>query len=124
MMASDLVIGLHNLIPLTWGCYALIALASSYWLRRPSLGRGVAITLGGSTLFFVVTNFGVWVWSGMYAHTWSGFFLCYNLAIPFFRNTLLSDAVYTAALFTVYALAVNMSHRFLRPTFHTEPNFK
>ena len=115
MMVSDLVIGLHSLIPLTWGCYALIALASSYWLRQPRLGRGIAVTLSGSTLFFVVTNFGVWAWSGMYVHTWSGLVLCYNLAIPFFRNTLLSDMVYTAGLFTVYALVKGLSHKLLKP---------
>src|SRR4051812_23161113 len=40
MVVSDLIIGLHSLILLTWGCYALIALASSYWLRKLTLIRG------------------------------------------------------------------------------------
>jgi hypothetical protein len=115
MMFSDAIIGWHSLIPLTWGCYALIALASSHWLRKPSIRRGVIITLSGSTLFFVVTNFGVWLWSSMYAHTWSGLALCYTMALPFFRNTLLSDMLYTSALFGLYALAAGMSYRLLKP---------
>jgi len=115
MMFSDAIIGFHNLIPLTWGCYVLIALTSSHWLRKPSLRRGAIITLSGSTLFFIVTNFGVWAWSSMYAHTWNGLALCYTMALPFFRNTLLSDMLYTSMLFALYALATSMSYRLLKP---------
>src|ERR1051326_4449434 len=40
MMLSDAIIGFHKLIPLTWGCYALTALASNRWLRSPTLKKG------------------------------------------------------------------------------------
>lgn len=105
MMVSDAVIGFYSLMPLIWGCYLLIALASSYLLRPASLLKGALLTVSSSVFFFVVTNFGVWGTSGMYAHTWSGIISCYTLALPFFRNTALSDAVYTATLFGVYFLA-------------------
>jgi hypothetical protein len=104
MMVSDAVIGFYSLMPLIWGCYLLIALASSHWLRPAKLLRGIVLTVSSSIFFFVVTNFGVWLTSGMYAHNWSGIVSCYTMALPFFRNTALSDAVYTAALFGVYAL--------------------
>ncbi len=113
MMASDLVIGLHNLILVTWGCYALIALASTYVMRRPKFVRGAALTLGSSLFFFTVTNFAVWVWGQMYAHTWAGLAQCYEMALPFFRNTALSDALYTASLFGIYALVLKYSHKAL-----------
>lgn len=114
MMISDLIIGLHNLILVTWGCYALIALASSHWLRKPSLKRGVALTFGSSLFFFLVTNFAVWIWGGMYDHSLAGLSQCYTMAIPFFRNTALSDMVYTGALFGTYALAIKYSPKLLR----------
>jgi hypothetical protein len=107
MMISDAFIGFYVLMPLIWTCYLLIALASSRWLRPASLLKGATLTLSASVFFYVVTNFGVWATSGMYAHTWSGLVSCYTLAIPFFRNTLLSDAIYTAALFGMYALATH-----------------
>lgn len=113
MMISDLIIGLHNLIPVTWGCYALIALASSYWLRKPSFKRGLALTLSGSLFFFFATNFAVWVWSGMYEHTWNGLARCFTLALPFFRGTAFGDLAYTAALFGSYYLAVRIGSRAL-----------
>ena len=114
MIISDLIIGWHNLIPITWGCYVLIALTSSYWMKKPSFGRGLALVMSSSVFFFVLTNFGVWVWSGMYAHSLSGLAQCYSLALPFFRNTALSDLVYTGALFGIYALATQVTARFVQ----------
>jgi len=113
MALSDLVIGFYNIMPVTWGCYVLIALASSYWLRKPGFLRGVSLTLSSSLFFFAVTNFAVWLWSSMYAHTWSGLAQCYTMALPFFRNTALSDLFYTATLFAVYVLATKAGVRLL-----------
>lgn len=59
-------------------------------------------TLGGSLLFFVVTNFGDWV--VYYPHTWNSLVECYYVAIPFFRNTLMSDAIGAAVLFGGYEI--------------------
>lgn len=117
MMLSDLVIGLHNLILITWGCYALIALASAHWLRKPSFLRGLGLTISGSLFFFFVTNFAVWLWSGMYVHSWAGLSQCYIMALPFLRGTFLGDLVFTAALFGVYALATSYGERSLKGRF-------
>lgn len=105
MMVSDAIIGFHSLIAVTWGCYALTALASSRWLRRGGAWLTATLTVSSSVLFYGVTNFAVWATSGMYAHTWVGLARCYVLAVPFFRNSLLSDVLYTAALFGAYRLA-------------------
>jgi len=111
MVVSDIFIGFYSTILVTWACYALIALASSYWLRKPNLAKGAALILSGSLFFFTVTNFSVWLWGGMYAHTWSGLAECYNMALPFFRNTAMSDLVYTGALFGLYSLAARLASK-------------
>lgn len=106
MMISDAIIGFYSMMPVTWACYALIALASSLWLSgRLRFIRAAVLTVSSSIFFFIVTNFAVWLTSGMYAHTLQGFWQCYFMALPFFRNTVLSDIIYTFALFTAYALA-------------------
>ena len=107
MVLSDAIIGFYPLAPVIWACYLVIALASSRWLRPASISRGVTVTLGASLFFYLVTNFGVWAASGMYAHTWAGLGNCYLLALPFFRNTLLSDMFYTSALFCAYTFATS-----------------
>lgn len=105
MIISDAFIGFYDIMPVVWGCYALIALASSYLLRRPTFKKGVILMLGSSLFFFVVTNFAVWASSAMYPHSLTGLLDCYAMALPFFRNTALSDIVYTGLLFGAYAWA-------------------
>lgn len=107
IVATDFIIGFHDLILVTWGSYALIALGSNILLsKRHSFLRGVSVTLASSIFFFVTTNFAVWLTSGMYARTWNGLIECFTLALPFFRNTLASDLFYVSAMFGLYSFAV------------------
>jgi len=108
MMISDAIIGFYDMMPVTWACFALIVLASSIWLKQPSLAKGFALTISSSVFFFVVTNFAVWLTGGMYAHTLSGLAQCYTMALPFFRGTVASDLFYTTMLFGAFALALRL----------------
>ena len=56
-------------------------------------------------LFFVVTNFGTWLVSGMYPLSASGLAACYVAAIPFFQNTVAGDLFYATLLFGGFRLA-------------------
>jgi len=114
MIISDWVIGFHDLIVVTWGCYALIAFASSSWLRKRTLAKTTALTIGGSLFFFFVTNFAVWAQGRLYPLTLTGLKICFIMALPFFRNTALSDVFFTASLFGLYALATRMSSRLFK----------
>lgn len=116
MMISDLFIGFYSTMPITWGCYVLIALASSHWLRKPNFLRGASLTLSSSLFFFFVTNFAVWIWGNMYVHSWNGLSQCYTLALPFFRNTALSDIIYTASLFSLFMLATRLGGKIFEVT--------
>ena len=49
--------------------------------------------IGASILFFVVTNFAVWL-SGYYGFTMEGLLACYIAAIPFFQNTIAGTLIY------------------------------
>ncbi len=104
MGLSDLVIGLHALVPAVYLSFALIV-CLGFWLRgRLSMVRAAAATLAGSVLFFIVTNFAVWAWGAMYPRTLAGLAEAYIVAIPFFRNTVLGDAFYAAVLFGGFAV--------------------
>jgi len=108
LMVSDLFLGLHELVPFTWGSMALTALLG-WWVRRqPTPSRIMSASLAGSTLFFLVTNLGVWLFADggtMYLKTWAGLWRCYLAAVPFYRSALAGDLMYTAVLFSLYALA-------------------
>ena len=103
--ASDMLIGWHATIPFTWSAFLLTGLLA-WWIREsPTAGRVFAAALAGSAVFFLLSNFGVWVVGGLYPRTAAGLWECYVAAIPFFRSTLAGDLIYTAALFGGYTLA-------------------
>jgi hypothetical protein len=67
--------------------------------------------MGCSVIFFLVSNFGVWAQGQLYPDTWAGLTLCYQMALTFFRNTFIGDALYATLLFGAYALAEAGSSR-------------
>jgi len=56
-------------------------------------------------IFFVVTNFGVWISGSMYSLDLSGFITCYALALPFYKGTLLGFLFYSSFLFGVFEMS-------------------
>ena len=80
----------------------------SVWLGRQlrnteSIPRIAAFTVANSIQFFLITNFGSWLWFEAYPRTAAGLVTCYVAAIPFFERTLAADIVYTAILFGLHA---------------------
>ncbi|HEU4404680.1 MAG TPA: DUF6580 family putative transport protein [Polyangiaceae bacterium] len=71
-------------------------------LGRARKGGVLAAAAGGALAFFALSNFGVWLVSGMYAHTAGGLASCYAAALPFLGRTLLGDVVWSAALWLAY----------------------
>jgi len=45
----------------------------------------------------------VWATGALYPHTMAGLSACYLAGIPFYRNQVLGDVVYTVAIFGGYA---------------------
>ena len=90
-----------------WSVYACIALSVvlGFGLRgKASGGRVIGYSLAGSVLFFVVTNFAVWLWDPLYPKSGAGLAACYAAGIPFFRWTVLGTLFYSALLFGGFAL--------------------
>jgi hypothetical protein len=50
-------------------------------------------------LFFLITNFGVWISGTMYTFDLQGLITCYVMALPFFKGTLLGFICYSTFLF-------------------------
>jgi hypothetical protein len=103
MLISDYFIGFYSGMYWVYGSFVLIGLIG-LWLKnhkKPLYILGG--TFAGSILFFVITNFGVWMTPGsIYAPTWAGLVECYVAAIPFFRNTVGGDFFFVAVMFGSY----------------------
>lgn len=104
MLVSDLFIGFHELVPVVYGLFVLFAFVGTYLKERLNVISLAATGLIGSFTFFMVTNFFLWLTSGMYPLDGSGLITCYLAAIPFFHYSLLGDAVYIPLLFGSFYL--------------------
>ena len=106
VLISDYFLGFYT--GMVWVYASFVAIGFiGLWLRNHrGIGQTIGSTLVGSILFFIVTNFGVWISLQVtYPHTVDGLIACYVAAIPFFRNTLFGDFVYVTAMFGAYELA-------------------
>jgi len=108
MMTTDVLLGFHGAMWATYSCFAASVLMGRWIRQRPAGTAGGALRIGGaclagSVLFFLVTNFAVWLtW---YEPTAGSLAVCFTAAIPFFQNTLIGDAAFTTVFFGAAALA-------------------
>jgi hypothetical protein len=93
----------------TWAWYAAICLLGMGLLQKTTTLRVVVGVLASATSFFLLSNFAVWAGSTMYPHTLSGLATCHTLALPFYRNDLVSTAITAGALFGLPALATKVA---------------
>lgn len=104
LFASDLVLGFHSQMVAVYGTFALIVCLGLWLQRRRSALPIAGAAVASSLLFFATTNFGVWALDGMYPRTAAGLVACYTAALPFLRNMLEGDLLYTLVLFGGVAL--------------------
>ena len=121
MLLSDLYLDWNSGRPMftfsrltIYGTYAAITLLGG--VARRAKGRTAPIALAGlsmtgSGLFFVTTNFAEWIAGPLrlYPITWDGLVACYVAAIPFVQNTIIADLAGTALLFGLDALVRHVS---------------
>ncbi len=109
MIASDLIIGMHSLVFVTWGSFLLIALASHRFLGNVNKTKVVLGSVSASVFFFIATNFAVWAQGMMYPLNAGGLIHSYVNALPFFRGTLTGDLFYSGVLFGAYAFVTYLA---------------
>jgi len=91
MVLSDLFLGFYTISLFVYLSFFFITLLGR-WMKKVHIGT----VLIGSSLFFVVSNLGVWLLH--YPPTIEGLLTCFTLAIPFFGAALLGDVFYSIVL--------------------------
>lgn len=85
-----------------YGSFMLITLFGRLTLKNISVSKILGISISSSLIFFVISNFGVWVSSAFYPNTISGLISCYVAAFPFYYGTLGGAIFYSFFLFGSY----------------------
>lgn len=102
LLISDIFLGFYTEMAFVYGSYFLILLIGTLLRNHQKAPYIVGASLLSSILFFSITNFGVWAMGSWYAKDIMGLLNAYVLAIPFFKNTLIGDMVFTLLFFYGY----------------------
>ncbi len=113
---SDIFIGLYPYVLWVYGTYILIALMNigfrGKYNNLHGMKKGAALygaTIVSSIVFFIVTNFGVWTSGLYYEMNFQGLINSYIAALPFFRTSLLADAVYVTIMAGVFGIVIRLT---------------
>ncbi len=108
MLMSDLIVGFYSPVSMAfvYGSLLLIVAFGVTMNNKVSIMKIGGFSLAGAVLFFMLTNFGVWIVpNSLYPRTFAGLVECYVMAIPFFGNTIYSAVIYSALMFGAYEAA-------------------
>lgn len=106
MLLSDIFLGFHGTILFVYGAMALSVLLGFLLRKGVTTSKVIGASVLGSVLFFMITNFGVWLVGSFYPKDFTGLMACYTAGIPFFERTLFGDLFFNAILFISYGYMV------------------
>ncbi len=105
MLLSDLILGFHSTMIAVYLSFALMVAIGILLSNRVKIGSVLLATAGSSVLFFLITNFAVWVGNPFYPQNMAGLAECYAAGLPFLNNGILGDLFYNAVFFGGFYLA-------------------
>lgn len=128
MIISDSIVGFHPTAPFVYAGMALSALITSAMrgaFEAPTssgiamkatalrftkwVGLSFFASAAGSFVFFVLSNFGVWILGALYPMTFAGLVECYAMAVPFLIKSLVGDLSFGTLILTLAAATIHYS---------------
>ena len=98
MLISDLIIGMHSLM--LWTYAPIIFLSClTYYFNQDSILRIGTLAVVSPMVFFLVSNFGVWISGSSYTKDMPGLIECYFNAIPFYASSAISCFLFTVLFY-------------------------
>lgn len=104
LLITDLIIGFHNTMWAVYLSFIIVVLIGMSLKNKKKIGNIFLASVSASVLFFIVSNFAVWLAGGLYPKTAEGLAICFTAAIPFFHYNLLGDLFFVGILFGTFEL--------------------
>jgi hypothetical protein len=103
MAISDIVIGNGFSVLVYIGFTAMVA--CGFLVRsKVTVTNVVLASFISASVFFLITNFAFFYPATLYPHNFSGILTSYAAGLPFFRNMLIGNMVFSAVLFSSFYL--------------------
>ncbi|MCI0359220.1 MAG: hypothetical protein L0211_12140 [Planctomycetaceae bacterium] len=106
MLLSDIVLSLtiyaeygFSWAPVTYVCMALTVALGMLLRDRVNVGRVTLAAIVAGVMFFLISNFSVWLGGKTYPQNLGGLVLCYVAGLPFALNTIAGNLLYSGILF-------------------------
>ncbi|MEC7832942.1 MAG: DUF6580 family putative transport protein [Pseudomonadota bacterium] len=100
-IVSDFFIGFYDSIFFVYVSFLLITYISPIIMQKLNIYSVLVASIVSPSIFFIISNFGVWFSDSLYAQNLDGLIECYIAAIPFYDESLLSTILFS---YTIYAI--------------------
>jgi hypothetical protein len=91
-----------------WSNYLLFMVITfiGFTMKNINVGNIVSYSFLAPTVFFLLSNFSVWIGGGGWQRpkTFGGLMQCYMDGLPFYRGAIMATLVFSAIFFSVYYL--------------------
>tara|TARA_Y100000590_G_scaffold70458_2_gene76969 strand:+ start:1464 stop:1910 length:447 start_codon:yes stop_codon:yes gene_type:complete len=106
LFISDYFLGFHDVMIWTYGSFFIIGLITNIF-STTKLKNLIGLSLSCPTVFFLISNFGVWLGSARYTQDFQGLIECYYLALPFYSSSLVSTILFSSLFYFCHNFFVN-----------------
>jgi hypothetical protein len=104
-MYMDYMLSLDFLF--VYASFAAIILLGTFLSKNASLSKVLGGSIVAAVAFFLISNAGSWITMPQYTKDFAGLMTSYELALPFFRATLVSQIVFSLSIYLAYNLATS-----------------
>lgn len=95
--------------------YTLFALVTcvGFFISKMSVARIVIASIAAPTIFFILSNFDVWITNTGYLRSknFSGLMQCYADGLPFYKNSVIGTLIFAFVMFGSYYFYTNKNNK-------------
>lgn len=92
-----------------YASFAAIILIGTFFAKKATLTKVLGGSLLAAVAFFLISNAGSWLTMPEYTKDFAGLMTSYELALPFFRATLISQVIFSLGIYVVYQFSAKKS---------------
>lgn len=101
-LLSDLILGLYPSMIFNYLAYAIIALIGKNIKSVTNISTTISYSALAASIFYLISNFGVWLMSNTYSMGLQGLYECYLAGLPFYQHSLLGSVLFSLIFSMVF----------------------
>ena len=105
-IVSDIFIGFYSYIFFVYGSFLVIIYIAPIIMKKLTTMSVLVTSVISPSIFFIISNFGVWFAVSLYTKDLNGLIECYVAGLPFYDESLLSTILFSYTIFIIYKLNI------------------